>query len=1210
MKLKKLEISGFKSFFEKEKIQFPIGISAIVGPNGCGKSNVVDALRWVMGEQSVKTLRGKSMEDVIFAGTKGKMPLNMAEVSLTLLNDNGSAPEELKDFTEIMLTRRLYRSGESAYLINKRPCRLKDVQRVFLGSGLGAKSYAVIQQGNIGAITDAGPDERRFFIEEAAGTTIFKSKKIEALRKVKSTNQNLLRINDIISEIKRQMASLKRQARKAQLYKTHQERIKQLDFCLALLHYDDYTKRIDEADSLLKELKDEDIGHSTQLEKLDLAIEEIKLKRWEKNQEISTQKSTKYEMQRDIDRTENDIAHFKKDVERLAIEASELESSSKELKEKRSKMESEITQCDNQSSIIKNNIHETKITLEKLQADSAGIKEQLSVLNSDLGICNKDLVDKVAQEARYKNIYQNASSNKENLKRRLKRANEEEVIAKKEATDALKKETRAKEQLESLKQKINDLSEHIEKTSKQLDDKGKTLAAQLKHVQTLEFEQTNNKSNYAALKKMEDGFEWYKDGVKAIMKVHSLKPADHNSSIDRKSSKLQNDVICLMADVIDPEPAFATAVEAALGESLQYILVQNQQAGLDAIDYLQSHSAGRSGFIPISTIRQIEYGQQKKPDPAKLLLNHVSVKKGFENITSALLGHVLVVNDMKEAKTIFNSNGALQTVVTKDGDILSHQGLIIGGSRENFAGIFTKKQEIKDLKHSIDGLTGKLESARADQAEMESELRVLESDLQQLIEQKTKASQQGIEAEKDFYKASEDLKHCRHHLEIVRLEQQQLMGEESDADEEIQEYNKALAEISHHIADLQKEITKKSAQADSISAQVNTFDQETVELKLNITSLNAKLESNDNTANRLKEFLDDNIDQFDQLTAEINRKNQKEISLKQKIKEFEHKLFANYENIKILQHAIDNNEDDYQKIDLTLKDSDDNISGIRKKREKVLEKFRMLELEQSQRHLKRENIENRLIERYHMTISEIKAENEKMSDELKLTMKMSPDEMEEELSRLKKKIENFNDVNLSAIKEYEQHKIRFDFLSKQRDDLVKAVADLQKVIKKIDRITQERFINTLNLVNEKLSKVFPRLFEGGTAKLTLSQPENPLETGVEFMIHPPGKKLTRMSLLSGGEKALSAIAFIFSLFLIKPTSFCLLDEIDAPLDDVNVYRFNDLLKLIGEKSQIVMVTHNKSSMEFADTLFGITMEQKGISKVVSVNFEQREEVSN
>ena len=1210
MKLKKLEISGFKSFFEKENIQFPVGISAIVGPNGCGKSNVVDALRWVMGEQSVKTLRGKSMEDVIFAGTKGKMPLNLAEVSLTLLNDNGSAPEELKDYTEIMLTRRLYRSGESAYLINKQPCRLKDVQRVFLGSGLGAKSYAVIQQGNIGAITDAGPDERRFFIEEAAGTTIFKSKKIEALRKVKTTKQNLLRINDIISEIKRQMASLKRQARKAQLYKTHQERVKQLDFRLALLHYDDFTQSIDEADSLLKELKDEDIGHSTKLEKLDLAVEEIKLKRWEKNQEITTQKSNNYEIQRDIDRAENDLAHFKKDVERLAIEASELESSSKELKEKRSKMESEIAQCDNQSGSIKNRIDGTKITIEKLQSDSAGIKEQLSGLNRDLGICNTDLVDKVAQEARYKNIYQNASSNKENLKRRLKRANEEETIAKKEATDALNKETRGKEQLETLKLTINDLSKRIETTGKQLDDKSKTLAAQVKHVQTLEFEQNNNKSKYAALKKMEDGFEWYRDGVKAIMKVHSIKPGDQNSSTQEKSSKLQKDVICLMADVIDPEPAFATAVEAALGESLQYILVENQQAGLDAIDYLQSHSAGRSGFIPISTIRQIEYGQQKKPDSAKLLLNHVSVKKGFEKITSALLGHVLVVNDINEAKTIFNNNGALQTVVTKGGDILSHQGLIIGGSKDNFAGIFTKKQEIKDLKHSIDVLTRKLESARADQAEMESELRILENDLQQLIDQKNKTSQQEVEAEKNFYKASEDLKHCRHHLEIVRLEQQQLMGEESDADEEIQEYNKALAEISDDIADLQKDVAEKSAQAESISAQVNTFDQEIVELKLKMTSLSAKLENNNHTANRLKEFLDDNIEQFEQLIAEINRKNQKENALKQKINKFEHNLLANYEVIKTLQHAIDTNEDDYQKIDSTLKNSDDNISGIRKKREKVLEKFRMLELEQSQRHLKRENIENRLFERYHMTISEIKTENEKMSNELKLTVNMSPDEMEDELTRLKRKIENFNDVNLSAIKEYEQHKIRFDFLSKQRDDLVKAVEDLQKVIKKIDRITQERFINTLNQVNDKLSEVFPRLFEGGTAKLTLSQPDNPLETGVEFMIHPPGKKLTRMSLLSGGEKALSAIAFIFSLFLIKPTSFCLLDEIDAPLDDVNVYRFNDLLKLIGEKSQIVMVTHNKNSMEFADTLFGITMEQKGISKVVSVNFEQRDEVRN
>ena len=287
MKLKKLEITGFKSFSEKATIEFPPGISAVVGPNGCGKSNVVDAIRWVMGEQSLKQLRGKSKEDIIFSGTNGRPPLNMAEVSLTLGNDNGNAPEELKDFTEINLTRRLYRSGETAYFLNRQPCRLKDIHNVFLGSGLGAKSYAVIQQGNIGAITEASPEERRYFIEEAAGTTRYKNRKTEALRKVQITHQNLLRVNDILAEIKRQMASLKRQARKAEIYNKYQVRIKTLDVHLGILYYDDYTSQIDKTDSLIKELKDADIGHTSELKKLDAAVEEIKLKRWQKNQEIA-----------------------------------------------------------------------------------------------------------------------------------------------------------------------------------------------------------------------------------------------------------------------------------------------------------------------------------------------------------------------------------------------------------------------------------------------------------------------------------------------------------------------------------------------------------------------------------------------------------------------------------------------------------------------------------------------------------------------------------------------------------------------------------------------------------------------------------------------------------------------------------------------------------------------------------------------------------
>ena len=363
MKLKKLEITGFKSFCDKASIDFPEGVSAIVGPNGCGKSNIVDALRWVMGEQSVKQLRGKSMEDVIFAGASGKPPLNMAEVTLTLTNDNGSAPEELKDFTEIMLSRRLYRSGESGYFLNKQPCRLKDIYNVFLGSGLGTKSYSIIQQGNIGAIIDAGPEERRYFIEEAAGTTRYKNRKTEALRKVESTNQNLLRVSDIITEISRQMASLNRQARKAERYKRYRSRADKLDVHLSLLKYYEFSQQIAETDRLMKEFKDADIEHVARIKKLDAAVEEIKLQRTQKNNEISAQKTRKVDLQRRIDRLENDTSHLKQEIDRLTAESSALQSAQEDLEYKNERIGSEIEQAESD--------------IMHLQEETANVREQL-----------------------------------------------------------------------------------------------------------------------------------------------------------------------------------------------------------------------------------------------------------------------------------------------------------------------------------------------------------------------------------------------------------------------------------------------------------------------------------------------------------------------------------------------------------------------------------------------------------------------------------------------------------------------------------------------------------------------------------------------------------------------------------------------------------------------------------------------------------------
>ena len=419
-------------------------------------------------------------------------------------------------------------------------------------------------------------------------------------------------------------------------------------------------------------------------------------------------------------------------------------------------------------------------------------------------------------------------------------------------------------------------------------------------------------------------------------------------------------------------------------------------------------------------------------------------------------------------------------------------------------------------------------------------------------------------------------------------------------------YNAAIAKISDEINAAQHAVADTSQKISDVSLRMEQFNQTMVDLKMQLTALGAKRENSSNSLKRLKEFHEDGMMRLEQLSREINHKRQKSESAKLSITGHENKLSQLYETMKSLDESIDRDEVDYQQIDARLKDSDSKISDIKSKREKSLEKFRTLELELSQLQLKRDNTASRLEERYQSDFEVLKSEFGRDEAARELIADMTIEEMEADLNQSREKIAKIVDVNLGAIKEFEQLKDRFDFLETQRDDLLKAIEDLHKVIKKINRITQLKFTSTFKEINEKLMEVFPRLFDGGEARLVLIEPDKPLESGVELMIHPPGKKLTRLSLLSGGEKALSAIAFIFSIFLIKPASFCLLDEIDAPLDDANVFRFNGLLQIIGENSQIIVVTHNKHTMEFADMLFGITMEQKGISKVVSVNFARTE----
>jgi len=1195
MKLKRIEVTGFKSFLEKTAISFPTGISAIVGPNGCGKSNIVDALRWVMGEQSVKQLRGKTMEDIIFSGANGKPPLGMAEVSLTLLNDNGSAPEEFKDFTEIQVTRRLYRSGESGYFLNKQPCRLKDVHNLFLGAGMGARTYAVIQQGKISAITDAGPEERRIFIEEAAGISRFKSRKIEAIRKLEGTNNNLLRILDILSEVKRHMAALKRQAKKAELHKELKSRARIFDVRIALREHVQYTQKIQEIEELLRGFQNQDLEQSSRLQRLNALAEEIKLKRMQKNEEISAEKTRAFEAQRTVDKIENDIAHSSQDTRRLSDEIVNLENSHREEQGKITQIVTEISGAESDATRYQKEIDDLRNVVAQKQTALQQKREALDREKQDLEQRKAHLTDLISQEVRYKNVFETSFTTKQNLHRRLDRIRSEKETTAKTVAELSGKKSRAQEILEAVIAEIQNLGESVTRLRESLNDQKAHLSRQVKQTQTLEMERNEIRSRYSALKKMEDNYEWYKEGVRALLKARD-EASGHDTTPATRA------ILGLSADIFEPELSYETAAEAALGEALQYVLVENQDAGESLIAYLKTTGTGRSGIIPVKSIKPHPPVGSVPTDHPGRLLNHVTVREGYAPVAEALLGTTLVAETLSDAIKLWKQNGIQATIVTIDGDLITPRGILVGGSGEQLSGILAKKHELKSLAIHLTGLEERLGSARDALKKMESEVREVETRLQQMIESQATLSRKQTEAEKANYILAEDLKHAKRHLEILDLEEEQILGEAEDIDADIARFRKELEDLGETLRHARLECDEMTGRIRSRSDEMERTGQEVVDLKLNLTALSAKRESSTQTLNRLKIYQDEGCRRLEDLSAQIQSKTGQITHLNQAKTEWEENLKTIYEDVRTIEAVVEKSEADYRAIEERLKENEGAAIDIQKERESLMEQIRLLALEQSEHQIKRDNLINHLQERYQTPFEILLKEIEDLTQEDSPGAPPEPTEaLREALASLKKRIERIGDVNMGALKEYEELQSRYDFLTTQKDDLTKAVEDLHKVIKKINQITRERFLTTFHAINEKLKEVFPRLFEGGTAELMMTEPDDVLETGVEFMIHPPGKRVTRMSLLSGGEKALSAIALIFSIFLLKPASFCLMDEIDAPLDDVNVHRFNNLLKIIGEKSQIILITHNKKSMEFADTLFGITMEQKGISKIVSVN---------
>ncbi|MBW1616375.1 MAG: chromosome segregation protein SMC [Deltaproteobacteria bacterium] len=1180
MRLKKLEINGFKSFIDKSQIVFPKGICAIVGPNGCGKSNIIDALLWVMGEQSARKLRGKSMEDMIFAGTPKNPPLNFAEVSLSVEND-AEHSGEFADYTEIMITRRICRSGESEYLLNKHSCRLKDIHNLFEKSGSGHKTYSIITQGNIGAITEAGAAERRFFIEEAAGVSIYKTHKNEAVKKIAAAKENLLRVTDIISEVQRQMRSLKRQAAKASRFKEYREKIKTLDVLISIFNYNEIGKDIKKKEALLRDLKNSEIKKSSELSKSDAFYEKTRLEKEEKEKELTEQKNKRFDIRRKIDRFENDLQHFEKDYKNTSASLISDQNSETEFTAKNQSLLFEIENTKKRLDEIDLNLARIYKSTKEEEDNAKGTMNLLSELKKQLEKDKSELIKAAAAEARIKNMYHTAASGRDNLTKRLKTIEQEKRKAEIAKKDLEIKVEEAKNKKISLTDSVARLSKQIRDEYKILEKNRKKLSEQIKKVSAADIKKEKLKSELIALAKIRDNFRWYKDGVRAIMK-----------------NQTRNNEKRLIADIIEPDAGFEAATEAALGEALQYIVVNKREDSFECIDFLAKNSLGRSGFISFSSKRQ---ALPDNSDDSAKLINHIKIKKGFEKICGLLFQNVYLAETIKEAARLWDKETGSKIFVTKKGGIISDKGVIIGGSADNLPNILIKKQEIKNIEARIKEAETDIVSEKRILAEIRLKTNLSEKKINAFNQEKNKAELQKQEAEKSLYIATESLKHSLEHLEVAELEEERLAGEQSDMDDEMEKQRRALIDIEEKTENIKNIIKNASAEIEKVSCKAEKFNRIIVDKKLKITSLKGKKESEAAALKRLSAFYKEGKNRLDKLSEQTAEKKDGLVLIKKQIDGGKKDILILYDELKRTEDIIKNFEADYQRIDLVLKEKRKEGTAVRSELEKIYGKIRAIEPEQSRQKATCENINERIKERYHKNLEEFEETAFNNSFNYAVTNEAELIKYKKELIKLKDKIASgFNEVNLRAIEEYEEFKTRNDFLTAQKEDINKAIEDLYKVVKKIDGITREKFIKTFNLINENLGILFPKLFEGGDAKLILTEPDNIFETGVEIMIHPPGKKLTRLTLLSGGEKALCAIAFIFSIFLIKPASFCLLDEIDAPLDEANIFRFNRLLKMIGEKTQIIMVTHNKRSMEFTDTLFGVTTGNKGISKIVSV----------
>ena len=1181
MQLKKLEIQGFKSFADKTEILFLDGITTIVGPNGSGKSNISDAIRWVIGEQSAKNLRGSKMEDVIFAGTQARKKVGFAEVSMYLDNSDGSLPI---DYKEVIVTRRVYRSGESNYLINGNECRLKDIQAIFMDTGLGKDGYSIISQGKIDEILSNKSEERRHIFEEASGIVKYRTRKDEATRKLENTQITLQRVTDVINEIENNIGPLEQRAQTAKKFLALRDELKILDVKIFINSVDNNASNIEKIEDILNTLQkdvenQENLSKENEVKKQELKvkIQELSDKIEELREKYFQVENEKEKMNSKISLLDANINSYTANMERLSGEIVEDNEKINLLKaeiekriqkrasvfENKKRFEEELNQKEQELNTIVSTLDEKGIQIEELKKvidenndKKFDLKNENSAITATIEAEENQLEEKKKQNEK-------SISLKDNLNFDLNDITQSISTQNKELADVNDKTTSLEANIKSIQDAIDVLDERKSKINQEL------MTARAKH-------------NY--LVNLENENEGYSKSVKSILDY-----AKNNSKVHGT-----------IANLISTDEKYEYAIEIALGGFIQNIVVEDEIIAKNLITYLNDNSLGRVTFLPLDNLSDapdINPKVLKNEGVIGIASDLVSTDKKYSNAIKLALANTVIVdnidNAIKLSKKIKNS----LRIVTVAGELLAQTGSITGGrTAARSGGVIGRKEKIAELKKIISSKEDEVEVSKAQIEKLELQKEEVKKQFDEILPRKE-------ELVINIATLTEKRENVKKEIEKIDLQKQSFASVLEEMNVKITEMKNTIDSNNQVIFNINVENAKKQEEIDEYTRfnkekqkEIDILNEDVVNLKVSLSSFDETVSSID----EMKEKIESDIQNFE---LGISKK-QEEIN---SIKENNEKL---QEEIKTTKELIENTsktKEEYQKdtdslkaektqyeknmeeIDTSIVNTLNTLNSIKEEKSKVEARKIKFEIELT-------NLKNKMWEDYELTVSSSRA---LINADEEINIK----QVERDANKIRKEIKDLGEVNISSIEEYQKTKERYDFITNQKNDLEETKKKLENLIANMVTIMKQQFTKNFKIITENFNNTFKELFGGGKAELKLSDENDVLNSGIEIEVQPPGKKLQSMSLLSGGERALTATALLFAILQIKSPPFCILDEIEAALDDVNVHRFAEYIKDYSKKNQFIVITHRKGTMEVASSVYGVTMQEYGISKVVSMKLK-------